>query len=245
MNLKLPVAMCAMTVASVWGQTASATRLEFEVTSIKLVKAEPDAPHPVSCSPGGRFVASNIPAEYLIGWAYLIKDPFTVPPWASFDSGEKYNIEAKADGPTSLADCRIMVQHMLEDRFQLKLHTQTREANVYLLTVAKGGSKLREVDTSAPPKESDGVFLQGQKLTAKGWEAWKIGSYLGGLPGIERPVVDKTGLQGLYGFSLDFHRGEDANMFTKIEEQLGLKLEPGKAPVDFVVIDRLTRPSEN
>ena len=93
------------------------TKPEFEVTSIKPVQVDPNAPHPISCS-GGRFLAVNVPAEYVIGWAFVIKTEFTVPQWASRD-GEKYTIEAKAGGPVDLDTCRLMVQKMLADRFQL------------------------------------------------------------------------------------------------------------------------------
>jgi uncharacterized protein (TIGR03435 family) len=232
--------LLVLAAALAWSQDQTPA---FEVTSIKLVQVEANAPHPISCS-GGRFLAENVPAEYVIAWAYLIKNEFTVPPWASRE-GDKFVIEAKAAGPISLDTCRLMVQQMLEDRFQLKLHNETKEASVYYLTVAKGGAKLREVKPDTVPADSDGIFLNRRKLTGRGWETWKLASYLGGLPPIGRPVVDKTGMPGLYQFSLDFSGEGRPDIFTTIQEQLGLKLEAGKAPVETFVIDRLEKPSAN
>jgi uncharacterized protein (TIGR03435 family) len=220
-------------------------RPEFEVASIKPNKVDQDTPRsPISCSAGGRFTASNVPAQFLIGWAYDIRNDFPVPAWAS-PLGERYNIEAKAGAPIGPAECRAMVQRLLRDRFQLKLHTEQRETNVYFLRVAKGGSKLREVKADSPPAASDGIFIHGQKIGTRAFEAWKIASTLGSFPNVGRPVVDRTGLNGLYQFSLDFSYDGSPDIFEAVQEQLGLRLEPGKAPIRFVVIDHLEKPSAN
>ena len=139
-----------------------------------------------------------------------------------------------------------MAQHLLEDRFKLKLHLETKELPVYALVVDKGEAKLHEVKPNSPP--GDGVWLRGRKISSKGWEAWMIASSLASLPDVGRPVVDKTGLKGLFEFRLDYSvtPNEDRpNIFTALKDQLGLKLEPSKGPVQFVVIDNLEKPSEN
>jgi len=140
----------------------------------------------------------------------------------------------------SPAQCRIMVQALLQARVQLKLHRETKETPVYALVVGTGGSQL-----SAP---EDGVFMQGRKVSVKGWEPWMLASTLGSLPAVGRPVIDKTGLTGLFGFHLDYASRPDddrPDIFTAVQQQLGLKLEPSRAPIETIVIDQLEKPSEN
>ncbi len=183
--------------------------------------------------------------KYLIEWAYDIRTEFSVPDWAEI-SGKRYDIEAKAEGPVSQAQCRLMTQLLLEDRFKLKFHRETKEMPVYALVVGKSGSKLHEAKPDSPP--GDGVWLRGHKTSSKGWEPSMIASTLSSIPDVGRPVVDKTGLKGLFEFRLDYSvtPNEDRpNIFSALQDQLGLRLEPSKGPVEFVVIDQLEKPSEN
>jgi uncharacterized protein (TIGR03435 family) len=134
----------------------------------------------------------------------------------------------------------------LEGRFMLKFHRESKEMPVYALVVGKTGSKLREVKSG--DGAIDGVWLRGHKTTSKGWETWMLASTLGALDSVGRPVVDRTGLQGLFEFRLDYSIKPDEdrpNIFSAVQEQLGLKLEPARAPVEVVVIDHLEKPSEN
>jgi len=234
-----------MTVGLARPQAPAADRPTFEVVSIKPNKIDPENPRShLACSPAGRLDATNVPVQYLIEWAYDIRESFPAPDWARA-GGDKFNVEAKAAGPTTGTDCKLMGQRMLEDRFQLRLHKEMKETNVYLLTVAKSGTKLREVNPDVPPAATDGVWIFGQKLRVKGWELWMLAEQLADIQDVGRPVVDRTGLKGLYQFHLDFVAGGSPDIFTAVQEQLGLKLEPGKAPVEFVVIDRVEKPSEN
>jgi uncharacterized protein (TIGR03435 family) len=237
----------AFTLAIALGQSQTTPpRPEFEVASIKTSDADPRAPRPqFNCSPDGRLLVSNGPLRYLIEWAYDIRTEFSVPEWAE-PNGDKYNIEAKAATPVSPAQCKLMTQTLLEDRFKLKLHRESKEMPVYALLIGKSGSKLHEAKPEGPP--GDGVWLRGRKTSAKGWEPWMIAATLGTTPGVGRPVVDKTGLKGLFEFRLDYSASTDddrPNIFTAVQEQLGLKLEPARAPIEVVVIDRLEKPSAN
>lgn len=234
MTASMVILFCAAGLAN------AADGLEFEVASIRLIT--PDAssvkPH-FDCSPAGRFTSSGVPLKFLIEWAYDIRNGFAVPDWAGA-GGEAYSIEAKAAGPVEHAACKAMTQRLLEDRFKLALHRETRDTAVYALTIGKGGAKLREDD--------QGVRMQGRKVSAKGWQPWMLASTLSGLAGIGRPVVDRTRLSGSYSLDLEFstHPGDDRpDIFTAVQQQLGLKLEPARAPVEFVVIDHLERPSGN
>ena len=138
-----------------------------------------------------------------------------------------------------------MIQALLRDRFSLKTHSQTRQAPVYELTVAKPGRLKRGGD----------VWIDGAKQQAAaerevpdGWSMARLSDYLAGIPEVSRPVVDKTGLDGAYGFRLDISLKEgdgQPNVFTALQQQIGLKLKPARDPVEFLVIDRIERPSAN
>jgi uncharacterized protein (TIGR03435 family) len=184
------------------------------------------------------------------------------------------------DGPTAEALSKLrpdqlklarrkMLQSLLEERFGLKVHRETKEGPIYSMVVAKGGLKLREskpVD-SDDLRNADGTPMQGTaQLTRSGfvvrsYSAPKIAILLS--QEAKRPVVDKTGLTGIYDFTLEWDRqlavtappngdeGDDApdvggiSFFSAIQKQLGLRLVPDKGPVETIVIDHVERPSGN
>jgi uncharacterized protein (TIGR03435 family) len=159
---------------------------------------------------------------------------------------------------------QVMLQDLLAKRFKLVLHREIQERPVYVLTVARGGPKLtpfkegdeRGFRTWLPPPDSKGETVW--HLEAKGYALAGFGRVL---PDMDRPVVDRTGIAGLFNFNLEFAPRNDAYFFqpdtptpisssgpalsTAIEEQLGLKLESARAPVEVLVIDHAVRPSEN
>jgi len=181
----------------------------------------------------------------------------------------RYMIQAKP--PDSIRDAmqtmtseeksretRLMMQSLLADRFQLKAHFETREMPVYELVVAKGGSKLKEA--ADPARGAAAVGRSAIRGTAIPMRA--LVGLLPAVPDIGgREVIDKTGLTGVYDFSLKWtplqaagagengaapaSGGEEASFFTAIEEQLGLKLVPDKEQGQVLVIDRIEQPSEN
>jgi uncharacterized protein (TIGR03435 family) len=244
MNFRRTAVALALTAA--WGgaQTAPAARPQFDVVSIKPHIASDGRPQ-INCSPAGRLISSGVPLRYLIEWAYDIRTEFSVPAWAE-ETGEKYDVEAKVEGPANPAQCRLMTQVLLESRFQLKFHHETKEMAVYALVVGKSGSKLHEVKPDAPP--GDGVWLGGRKVSSKGWEPWMLAGTLASMPGIGRPVVDRTGLKGVFEFRLDFSttaNDDRPDVLSALQNQLGLRLEPAKGPVETFVIDHLEKPSAN
>jgi uncharacterized protein (TIGR03435 family) len=175
------------------------------------------------------------------------------PDWMDSDS-ERFDIVANAPGegtPTG-NDVRLMLQTLLTDRFQLKVHREMKERPVYALVVAKNGPKLKQ---SAPDEESS-MTVGGNRtfhvtMAKATMEQFAIQLSNSGL---DRPVLDKTGLAGHYDITLNWtpeFAGPPAldsngvNVFTAVQEQLGLKLEPQKAPVELLVIDHAEKPSEN
>ncbi|HEV2618931.1 MAG TPA: TIGR03435 family protein [Acidobacteriaceae bacterium] len=178
------------------------------------------------------------------------------PQWIDSDA-DRYEINAKiddADFATMQKDPHqhlesLMEQSLLADRFHLKVHFETRELPVYTLVVAKGGPRL----TPAKPGEvarltgtGDG---QNNILTA---QAMTIGQFVRSplLRPEGRMVLDRTGLTGAYDFTLKSSIAADPDstgpsLFTAMEEQLGLKLLPTKAPTEVIVIDHIDRPGAN
>ena len=150
-----------------------------------------------------------------------------------------------------------MSQRLFEDRFQLRVHKESKTGDVYKLVIAKGGPKLEE-STTTDGRASGNLIAGG--LVSKNIELWRFCAILSGRMG--RPVVDETRLTGIYNFTLklDVFEGvsssdpdlktkmadwSSSSIFSDIQRQLGLQLVPSKAPVDYLVIDHVEQPSEN
>jgi len=154
-------------------------------------------------------------------------------------------VEAKA-----AAETRVMIQSLLADRFQLKLQRESRELPVYWLVVGKNGAKIqRSADESRSYRASRGLLNTRTTMPALAnvFSNWR-----------ERVVLDRTGLQGTFDLKLEWVPDENvrpeepeiasrpgASLFTAVQEQLGLRLEPRKGPVEILVIEGAERPSEN
>jgi uncharacterized protein (TIGR03435 family) len=197
----------------------------------------------------------------LVGDAYNVKD-FQVTGVADWMRSERYDIAAKAAGdstPTA-GRARQMLQTLLTERFRLKFHRETKEMPVYALVVGKNGPKLKE-NAAGPGILKFNPKGRDVELVATGAPIDSLVSQLPRMPGVDRPVADKTGLTGKYDFRItltDFQlnmnveqRGVPAadsvgaSVFAALQEQLGLKLESTKAPVEIIVIDHAEKPSDN
>jgi uncharacterized protein (TIGR03435 family) len=228
----------------------------------------------------------------LIGAAYAIfaNGHTNLPPLPPIEGGpswinsERYTVVAKAEDN---ADPGLMqgpmLQVLLEDRLKLKIRRETREVPVYELTIAKGGPKLKRhqegscvfrppIDLTKPIERP--ILPPGQRFCAalgtfKGpnmvvdAEAISINEYAKiFVMGLDRPVIDKTGITGEYDIHLEYAPGDEVrrrlaengrdpgepsapSIFTALQEQLGLKLESAKGPREFLVIDHVEKPSEN
>jgi uncharacterized protein (TIGR03435 family) len=231
-----------------WAQGPS--RATFEVASIK--------PHPepitFSSDPsvhGMRVTATASTLHDLITTAYHVRyDQISSgPSWAESDH---FDISAKAEGEGALTmeQARPMLQALLADRFQLKIHLETREVAMYALVIRKTGAKLQQ---SAPADESkSGITANssGMHLTVSKGTMAQLALWLSG-NGAGRPVMDKTGLIGSYTYELTWVNGppgpddQTPSLFTALQEQLGLRLEATKGPSQIVVIDHAEKPSAN
>jgi len=135
----------------------------------------------------------------------------------------------------------LLEQSLLADRFKLKVHFETREQPAFALVVAKGGSKL----SPAKPGETTQLSASANETTGT---AVTLDQFVHSplLRPEGRIVIDQTGLTGAYDFTIKGEDGADpASFFTLIQEQLGLKLVPTKAPTEVIVIDHIERPTEN
>jgi uncharacterized protein (TIGR03435 family) len=264
---KLLLAVAASLAVISFAQTvppAAATHPVFEVTTVKHNKSGGTGSH--SNFQNGYFIASNILLKNLIQYsAYGVPEPRILggPKWLN---SERFDIEAKMD---SVAADRLrtlgreqrklqtqgIFQQLLADRFKMRIHWETRDLPVYALVVAKKGPILHSW------KESDGsgTSASNGQLGATGATMAEIASALTQDLSKElgRVVIDKTGIDGRYNITLKWTPETDTtegtapptdagpSIFTAIQEQLGLKLQSTKGPVQILVIDHVEMPTEN
>jgi uncharacterized protein (TIGR03435 family) len=164
---------------------------------------------------------------------------------------------AKAEGDTapSKDEFRKMLQLLLADRFKLEVHREEREMPVYALVGGKNGLKLKESAPNASPSWHLGVSGRDYVVTmAKATMDDVVGGVANSF--LDRPVVDKTGLTGTYDVKMTYTPDirsnrtaepdpNDISIFTAVQDQLGLKLEPQKAMVEVLVVDHVEKPSGN
>jgi bla regulator protein BlaR1 len=239
--------------------SASARAQSFEVASIKPSQPASADRQIVGFQtpPGGRLNTLSTSLRMLIKFAYNVKD-FQVSGGPGWADSESYDIVAKGDGNATRPQLRLMLQGLLKDRFKLTLRHETKDARIYELVVAKGGSKIQE-DTASRQR----IAMTGPgKVMAQKTPLALFAEFLGTLT--DRPVVDKTGLPSTYKFKLDWTPavGEaglpgpappdvappDSNgpsLFTALQEQLGLRLQSAKGPVEILVIEEAEKPTEN
>jgi uncharacterized protein (TIGR03435 family) len=187
-------------------------------------------------------------------WAYNLKN-YQVSFARSISGDDVFSdIFAKAEGdaPPTMEEFRQMLQTLLADRFNLKVHREMKEVPVYALVVGKNGPKLKESAADAVPSSYHGVNGRNQymKVTKGAMEDLADGLqvYAG------RPVVDRTGFAGTYDYRMEATPGfridnnpqlSDITVFTAVQEQLGLKLEAQGAMVEVLVVDHIEKPTTN
>lgn len=235
-------------------QTPTANTHLFEVFSIKPSRNQ-GRPSALFLPGGERFSATNAVLIALIMVAYDA-DPSQISGKAldAFRS-ESYDVEARAEHAVSREQMKLMLQASLADRFKLRLHRETKVLPVYALVVGKGGPKFREGNGGA---ESGGRGSDGQYIFRN---ISMLHFALGLGKGLDRPIIDRTGLAGTYDFELAFtpevagqgdrngrERGPNPggpSLFTALQEQLGLRLESQRAPIEFLIVDHVEKPTEN
>jgi uncharacterized protein (TIGR03435 family) len=229
----------------------------------------------VNITPGGGFRATNITLKFLVHVAYHLQDFQISggPAWITSDrydieakssGGPQVDIR-KMNEPQRdeyVKQIQLKLQNLLADRFHMAIHRETREAPVYELVLAKGGPKL------TPAAADEGKGPRGMRMRPGQFEG--MGATVQMLAetlsdAMSRKVIDKTGITGSYNFKLEWTpepgqmapppgTGNEAvppadpsgpSIFTAVQEQLGLKLESAKGPIEVVVIDAVEKPSAN
>jgi uncharacterized protein (TIGR03435 family) len=255
MKLILAIAVCASALL--------AQDVAFETSSIK--PAEPGAACNGMIEPmtGGGLRVECVNLKALLTWAYQVQT-YQISGGPSWFESASWNIMAKAAPVASAIEYEKMtdeerkrsselirrrLQSLLTERFQLTLRRETRDQPVYSLTVAKNGPKLKE---SADQAKSGFLSRRPGRITSRGALLATFAQFLGVDMG--RPVLDRTGLAAHYDFQLEWTPDRrtatpDATetgptIFTAIQEQLGLKLEPAKGPVEMLIIERAEKPAD-
>jgi uncharacterized protein (TIGR03435 family) len=234
----------------------------FEVATIKPVEHETKSSRYITMQGNSRFVEKDYTLKLLIAAAYNLNSKAVSggPGWIESDH---YDIVAVTPGevrPTH-DEQMTMLRSLLTDRFKLTFHREQKEFSIYELEVAKGGPKLKP-STAAPddpPQTISTVYPQRVVLPARNVTMSDLTSLMQRAM-LDRPVVDKTGLTGRYDFDLEWAPDEtqfggeiiaapadsqDLPLFTAIQQQLGLKLEATRGPIQALVVDTAERPSAN
>lgn len=203
----------------------------------------------------GRVSMENVSLRKLVLRAWGIPDDRT---WAisgpAFLNNESFDIQATFSPRTTMAELQNMLQTLLADRFHLKLHTETRQLPRYTLLVAKGGPLLHASEPGQARTTGGPGRLEADKISTE-----KLADLIARQAGL--PVIDGTGLTGTFTFTLTWSPAEGItpgdvsgtapesagpSLFTALREQLGLRLESGKGPVEVLVIDHIDKaPSAN
>ena len=260
----------------------------FEVASVKENRSG-DLRSPMRTEPGGRFTATNVLLKFLIAEAFMGPQPVHLssrivggPDWINstrFDIIAKASTEFRSspEGPPN--ELVLMLRSLLEDRFKVRTHRETRELPVYELVVARADGKLgpqlrqstANCDGPPPPRQPNepppcGAMRGPARVMAGGIPMRRFAEMLTAIMAVGTPasadgrlVVDKTGLSGRFAFNLTWAPDQiptvapppgippvDPNgpsLVTALQEQLGLKLESAKGPVEVLVIDSVERPT--
>jgi uncharacterized protein (TIGR03435 family) len=255
-SMRMMLAVGLMFAALLPGQEK---RLTFEVASIRPTKPGGRGGG-MRVMPGGQeFVTEGVSLRFMIGFMYWVptRQVMGGPAWLDSD---QWDIAAKADRPHDLEDLREMFRNMLADEFKLKLRKDVRDGPVYALMVDKSGLKMKlneaPWDFEVSVKPGPGGVTIGKRVSIQRlcYQLEQI------LQRDERPVIDRTGLPGYYDFTLAFlpelppgfnkdnlpeAMPERPSIFDALKQQLGLKLEAQKGPVDYFVIDHVEKPAEN
>jgi len=240
---------------------------DFEVATVKPTAPDWQGGAYFTIVGGHRFVVQNYTLKALVGAAYNLT-PRLISGGPTWVSSDHYDVVAGIPGDVrpNTDEQRLMLRNFLADRFKLTFHREEKEFSIYALTVASGGPKVKKSD--GPPSDGRPALVyrmfpeRRALLPARDATMAELASAMQQGP-VDRPVMDRTGLTERYDFSLDFAPDEGAffgmmatrpplpdgeakpSLFTAVEQQLGLRLEATKGPVEIFVIDHAERPSEN
>jgi len=267
MTLKPAIILVTLAVAGTFAQSPP-TRPKFDAFDVATIKpADPDSRgRYIRMQSVDRFYAKGFTLQALVAAAYSLS-PRAISGGEPWTDSDRYDILASTPGGVqpNLDEQMAMLRKLLTDRFQFTFHRESKELPVFAITVAKGGSKLKpstarpgtlpELINTIFPEEKGGVHVElpARNATIAQFAAMMQRTVL------DRAVVDETGLSGTYDFDLEWTPDESQfngnlprsveptkpSLFAAMQEQLGLRLEAARGPVQTIVIDRVARPSQN
>jgi uncharacterized protein (TIGR03435 family) len=243
-----------LTAAAVLAQQPDAHAVpEFEAASIK---PSPEGPgHTGWHSDPGLVTLQNQSLKGLVAIAWTLQDNQVEggPKWMDSD---RYLIQARTPGPSEDPQMRLMLQALLKDRFQLAFHMESKVVPGFALVTAKNGLKIEATKDAAAGSRSS---ANNGRMDASGMSMERLATWLART--LRSPVTDATGVAGVYDLKLEWDpasvrpaAAQDAqsadqptapSIFTALQDQLGLKLEPRKVSMQILVVDRAEKPSEN
>jgi uncharacterized protein (TIGR03435 family) len=230
--------------------------------------SDPKAGRYIRMQSAHRFEVKNYTVNGLVAAAYDL-NPRAISGGPGWSGSDRYQIVAvtPSDLRPTYDEQMVMLKKLLADRFNLTFHREKKEFSIFELTVAKGGPKIRT--SSAPPDEASNVTSTIYPASSGGIDHALLPAHNVTMQQfvsvlqraiLDRPVVDKTGLSGRYDFELEWTPDENQfggqlppgapdsdrpGLLMALEQQLGLKIEAARGPVEALVIDWLHRPSEN
>jgi len=251
--------LCALILA-IACVSLTAAQPAFDVISIKPSTGGRDFP----LATGGRLHARYVNVQELIAMAYQLA-PFQLSGGPAWLESDRFDVEAKSDAPADAAQTRLMVQALLADRFQFKFRRETKETQAYALTVPAGKTtKMVASDNTGCEAEPSATNPCQRFRSQAGFvliaERLSMPLFVKVLSSLFRDtVVDKTGLDGVYSFTLDLGKagfvptpGSPANemdginaVMSGLQDQLGLKMERTKTNTEIMVIEHVEKPSGN
>jgi uncharacterized protein (TIGR03435 family) len=280
MNLRRFAVALAITIGLAPAQTRPPVRQEFAVASIK--------PNHAGCcttygAGNGGAGGKNVTLTMLIAFAYRVQQ-FQISGGPRWIGSDRFDVDGKAEDPKADPEqLRLMLRSLFEDRFNLKLHRETKTSPVYVLVVAKGGPKIKlsadqlSPDVNGPAPAGAGpnhgaIRIGAGNLVGNAVPLSQFATFFS--QRLDRPIIDRTNLSGRFDIRLQWTPSAGENpfdpggnrlppaiidmsgatvtvdfsgpsVFSAIQEQLGLKLESAKAPVEVLVIDHVEKPSEN
>jgi uncharacterized protein (TIGR03435 family) len=271
MTPKLMVVVAVALTPLAIAQTSQPSRPEFAVASIKPNRTNCCVTAGVGNGGGG---GTDVTVKMLIVTAYRIQE-FQISGGPGWIGSDRFDVEGKAeDRKADFGQLRLMLQSLLEDRFKLKLHRETKQSPVYALVVAKGGPKIKPSADQASSSDVNGPAPPGATGPNHGAFRFGPGSMIGNAvtlalftkflsQRLDHIVIDKTNLAGRFDIELLWTPdiGENPadlgghaispvdpsrpSIFAAIQEQLGLKLESARGPVELLVIDHVEQPTPN
>jgi uncharacterized protein (TIGR03435 family) len=258
--LKAMRALCFLISLALSGSLAadhaSTTAPAFDVASVKPSQhlVGPDYNNQLSYSTTG-IIGKNVTLKRLVAEAYQLQlNQVFGPSW--LDKNE-YDIDARSAGAGTREQHALMLRSLVAERFKLTEHSEMREMRVYELVIGKSGSKIRPISDGEAPTAGAGFHFHGDLRRFADLLAVQLSIPASDNPAEPTragtspiPVLDKTGLPGIFDFSVDIHPELGTDMFTAwqraLEDQLGLRIEGRKGNVAVLVVDEAARiPTEN